>query len=126
MFDNGVLNGLLNNFSLSDDRKGQLFENLFITQLMYTLANTDHDYRLSTYRTDAGAEVDVILELDNHVYAIEIKSGQFSPSELSGFRSFKNYYGKKVNQIVVIPEEKNKVINDIEVMSWQAFLRRLS
>ena len=31
-FDNGVLNGLLENFIVSDDRKGMLFENLLFTQ----------------------------------------------------------------------------------------------
>lgn len=57
IFDNGVLNSLLQNFTLSEDRKGYLFENLIFNQLITSLSYSDYDFRLSSYRTDAGAEV---------------------------------------------------------------------
>ncbi|MFN8944024.1 MAG: ATP-binding protein [Pseudobdellovibrionaceae bacterium] len=125
IFDNGVLNSLLNNFNVSADRIGQLFENLFITQLMTSLKSADLEFRLSSYRTDAGAEVDVVLEVNNKIYAIEIKSGQFAKSSLGGLRSFKKFVGQQVECIVVVPDGQQKVIEDIQVMPWQSFLKSL-
>ncbi|MFN7906201.1 MAG: ATP-binding protein [Pseudobdellovibrionaceae bacterium] len=125
IFDNGVLNSLLNNFNVSADRIGQLFENLFITQLMTSLKSGDLEFRLSSYRTDAGAEVDVVLEVNNKIYAIEIKSGQFAKSSLGGLRSFKKFVGQQVECIVVVPDGQQKVIEDIQVMPWQNFLKSL-
>jgi predicted AAA+ superfamily ATPase len=125
IFDNGVLNSLLNNFNVSADRIGQLFENLFITQLMTSLKSADLEFRLSSYRTDAGAEVDVVLEVNNKIYAIEIKSGQFAKSSLGGLRSFKKFVGQQVECIIVVPDGQQKVIEDIQVMPWQSFLKSL-
>jgi hypothetical protein len=48
-----LLNALLNNFTIPDDRKGFLFENLFFNQLQTSLSYSDQDYRLSTYKTNA-------------------------------------------------------------------------
>lgn len=125
IFDNGVLNSLLNNYNPSSDRRGQLFENLFVTQLINSLKSSDLDFRVSSYRTDAGAEVDVILELENEIYAIEVKSAHFKNSELSGLKSFKDFVGKKVQSFVVIPGGPEKIIGDVHVMPWQDFLKRL-
>lgn len=125
IFDNGVLNALLGNFEASADRKGQLFENLFVTQLLTTLSNLEIDFRISHYRTAAGAEVDVMLELGSEIWAIEIKSGRFSPGELTGFASVEEYLGKKVRCIVVTLAEAGLVTKNYEVMHWQEFLRSL-
>lgn len=125
IFDNGVLNALLGNFNPSEDRKGQLFENLFVNQLATSLSYSDLDYRLSSYRTDAGAEVDIILEIENKIYAIEIKSGHFKNSELSGLLSFKKFVGQKVESFVVVPEGPQKKIEDIHILPWQKFLEML-
>lgn len=125
IFDNGVLNALLNNFNSSGDRKGQLFENLFFTQLANSLSYSDLDYRLSSYRTDAGAEVDIILEIEDRLIAIEVKSGYFKKSELSGLNSFKKYAGKKVELFVVIPDGESRVIEDVRILPWQQFLKFL-
>ncbi len=125
LFDNGVLNALLNNFNCSADRKGQLFENLFVMQLASSLQYSDLDYRLSSYRTDAGAEVDIILEVANKIYAIEIKTGAFKDSDLGGLKSFRKFVGKTVESFVVIPQGSSRVIDDIYVLPWQNFLKRL-
>ena len=125
VFDNGVLNSLLNNFEASADRKGQLFENLFTTQLMTTLSNLEIDYRVSYYRTAAGAEVDVMLELGKEILAIEVKSGRFTPSQIGGFASVQEYLGKKVRCIVVVADGTRLANKMYEVMPWQEFLKSL-
>lgn len=125
IFDNGVLNALLGNFTVSSDRKGQLFENMFINQLATSLSYSDLEYRLSSYRTDVGSEVDIILEVGNEIYAIEVKSGIFKKSELNGLTNFSKFVGKKVKTFVVIPEGPARVIDGIQVLPWQKFLQRL-
>ncbi len=124
-FDNGVLNGLLNNYNCSEDRLGYLFENLFFNQLSTSLNYDDRDYRLSTYRTSAGAEVDLILELEDKIFAIECKTGYVKKSNLGGFSSFEDFLGKKVRKIVVTPNDQERTFDSIEVMNWQKFLKRL-
>jgi predicted AAA+ superfamily ATPase len=121
-FDNGVLNGLLRNFAVSEDRKGVLFENLFFTQLLSALSYSDHDYRVSSYRTDAGAEVDVILEINGEIHAIEIKSGDFRKSDLGGFASFEGFIGKKVRKTVVTLASAPRNLGEIEARPWADFL----
>jgi predicted AAA+ superfamily ATPase len=125
LFDNGVLNAMLGNFQLSDDRKGFLFENLFFNQLATSLAASDFEFRLSSYRTSGGAEIDIILEMEGDVFAIEVKSGRFSKSALTGFASFEDYLGKRVKKFVVTIEPEHRIIDDIEVLGWQAFLKNL-
>ncbi len=125
LFDNGVLNALLNNFNCSADRKGQLFENLFVMQLSSSLRASGLDYRLSSYRTDSGAEVDVILEVEGKTYAIEIKSGAFKNSDLSGLKSFKKFFGKTVDSFVVLPDGNSRTVDDIQILPWQNFLKML-
>jgi predicted AAA+ superfamily ATPase len=125
LFDNGVLNALLGNFNVSTDRKGFLFENFFFGQLKASLAASKLDYRLSTYRTDGGAEVDFVLELGGKVYALELKAGAFGQGELGGFRSLREFLGKKIIPYVVIPEGRHRLMGEVEVLPWQALLEKL-
>ena len=88
-FDTGVLNGLLKNFTLSEDRRGFLFEHFIVNQVHTANFIMGEPARLSTYRTEAGSEVDLILEKDGDTLSLEIKSGtRVSPGDFSGLRSF--------------------------------------
>ncbi len=124
-FDNGVLNSLLSNFVASNDRKGMLFENLVFVQLINSLNYSEKEFRLSHYRTDAGSEVDIILELGREVIAIEVKSGAYKKTNLNGLTGFENFIGKKIRKILLTPEGRRTMIDDIEVMDWQSFLKDL-
>jgi predicted AAA+ superfamily ATPase len=124
-FDNGVLNSLLSNYTCSLDRRGVLFENFFFNQLSTSLSYSDLDYRLSTYRTDAGAEVDFVLELEGQVIAIEVKTGHFGKSDLGGFNSLERFLKKPLKKVVITDKFNSRKIEDIEVMPWQSFLESL-
>jgi predicted AAA+ superfamily ATPase len=63
LFDVGVLNGALGKFEVSADRSGALFEHLVLQLLHSELKSRDLDARISFYRTEAGAEVDFVVEL---------------------------------------------------------------
>ncbi|MDZ4678217.1 MAG: AAA family ATPase [Oligoflexia bacterium] len=124
-FDTGVVNAMLNNFMPSADRMGFLFETLVFNQLSTSLAYTDEDYRISSYRTEAGTEIDFILELGERLIAIEVKVGGYSDKDLRGFESFQSFVGKKeIEKIVLVPDkQRSQKTGDIRFLSWQDFLK---
>ena len=124
-FDTGVLNALLGNFVVSHDRKGQIFENFIVTQVIHGLAARDEiGVRLSTYRTEAGAEVDLVIERQNATYAVEIKASEnISESDLTGLKSFARYYGKPHIAVVAYMGSHRQQIQGIDILPWQEFLR---
>lgn len=125
-FDTGVLNGLLANFTASADRKGVLFEHLFFNQLIASAAAQDTELRISLYRTEHGAEVDFIVELEREVWAIELKaSTNVGTSDLRGFASFQKFYNKPHHRCVAYMGTVRKRIEDVEIYPWQELLKEL-
>ncbi len=125
-FDPGILNGLLNNFTASADRVGILFEHLLFSQLVHSAAAKDIDLRVSSYRTEHGAEVDFILEMGKETFAIEAKaSSHIGKVDLRGLRSFADYYGKRHRSFIAYLGNVRKVIEGIEVFPWQTLLKDL-
>ena len=55
------------------DRKRFLFEHLFYNQLVTSATNADTQIRISTYRTEHGAEVDLIAEINKKTLAELLK-----------------------------------------------------
>lgn len=94
-FDVGVLNGCLGNFDASADRIGNLFEHL-VLQCLWSIAHSnDIDLRISVYRTEAGAEVDFIIEKGGEVTALEVKATKnIGVRDVSGLESFRQFYKK--------------------------------
>lgn len=125
-FDTGVLNGLLGNFAPSPDRIGMLFEHFLFNQLVDGAAAKDVPLRISSYRTEHGAEVDFIVELGVQTIAIEAKaSANIGSSDVRGLRSFAEYYGKKHRACLVTLGSPRKTLNGIEVLPWQEFLQSI-
>ncbi len=125
-FDTGVLNGLLDNFRVSDDRKGGLFETLVFNQILVSASALRKSIKISSYRTENDAEVDFIVELDGDTWAIEVKASRnVGRSDLTGFTSFDASYKKKKRKIVVIPEGVDRGIGDVEVRSLVSLLRAM-
>jgi len=124
-FDTGVLNGLLKNFTPSDDRKGRLFETLIYQQLTAMIQNSvDDASRLSYYRTEHGAEVDFILETRGRLFAIEVKaSSNIGVSDLSGLESFGGFYGKSCHKIILYTGSRRRRLRDVEIFPWMEFFR---
>jgi predicted AAA+ superfamily ATPase len=132
-FDNGVLNGLLKNFTLSEDRRGFLFEHFVVNQIMTANSTLGEPARLSTYRTEFGSEVDLLIEKDNDVLALEIKSGaRLTTADSSGLKSFSSLRHRKGTRRFVLLYAGSRAYNEdsIEVLPWRqglsetlAFLR---
>ncbi len=126
-FDNGVLNGLLKNFTLSEDRKGFLFEHFMINQIITTHFIQGEPARLSTYRTEAGNEVDLLIEKDGDFMCVEIKSSRrLGSKDFSGLYGFADHYGKKHRFILLYDGNHAYQENFIEVLPWQKALKEIS
>lgn len=116
-FDVGVLNGAIDNFLVSSDRIGLLFEHLVLQLIISEAKACDETIRLSVYRTEAGAEVDFVLEKKGEVFAIEVKATKKVVStDLRGLKSFIDFYGKRCRPLVVYLGEQPLTVADIDVL----------
>lgn len=107
-FDVGVLNGVLGNFTVSPDRIGFLFEHLVIQCIRSTAQALDRDVRMSVFRTSNGAEVDLILEDNSELFAIEIKSTKkVMESDFRGLAVFSQFMGSKKYKSCVVSRDPN-------------------
>lgn len=125
-FDTGVLNGLLGNFNVSADRVGTLFEQLICAQIHHSANSRDKEVRLSSFRTEHGAEVDLIVETEKDLFAVEVKASKNTgTADLRGLKNFSDYYGKKHRSFIFYLGDHKKRIEDIEIMPWQEGIRAL-
>jgi predicted AAA+ superfamily ATPase len=123
-FDVGVRNGLVGSFDVSADRVGSLFEQLVFSQLTAGAAASDVDIRISSYRTEHGAEVDFIVELGRETWSLELKaSRQVNRSDLRGLRSFAEYRGKAHTPLVLYFGDQPRRVDGIDVLPWQQALQ---
>jgi uncharacterized protein len=125
-FDNGVLNGLLGSFGVSEDRIGMLFENLVASQLYHAAHAHGVSLRISSYRTEHGAEVDLIVERDGKVWAVELKASRnVGPSDLTGLKSFAEYFGEKHEAVVAYLGTTERKIGNVHVLPWWRVVKEL-
>ena len=78
LFDVGVRNAILglHRRPVSADQLGHLFEQWMILQVLYLNRAFKFDWRISSYRTEAGAEVDLVIEREDDIVGLEIKSSK--------------------------------------------------
>ena len=125
-FDTGVLNGTLGNFRASPERKGFLLEHLFFNQLIDTSSALNLPCRVSSFRTEHGAEVDFIVEVKGSTYAVEVKASRnVGKNDLRGFQSFGQIFGKPHTKIVAFLGEDQKQVGDVTIMPWQKALAQV-
>lgn len=119
-FDVGVLNGLLGNFEVSADRIGRLFEHLVCNQILHEAGAYDMELRVSTYRTEHGAEVDLIVEIGKELFAVEVKASRLvAPADLRGLQSFREYHGKNHRAWIVYMGTARRELSGVEIWPWQ-------
>jgi predicted AAA+ superfamily ATPase len=124
-FDVGVRNALLGiRRPLPATEKGKLFEHWIILQCMYWARARHLPWRFSAYRTDAGAEVDLVVDVGKRLLALEFKLGRsIAASQLGGLRSFASVAKKPVRSIVVYHGERaERLSHDVEAIPWRKFL----
>lgn len=125
-FDVGVVNGLLGNFQVSLDRIGWLFEHLVCTQILHSIRSLDREVRVSTFRTEHGAEVDLVLEETGKITALELKASRnVGSSDVRGLNRFGEYLGRKHRALILYLGTARKSIGPVDVLPWQEGLQEL-
>jgi uncharacterized protein len=93
-YDTGIRNALVNNFSPLNIRpdKGALFENFIISECIKSKSYQGKLYRFYFWRNKQKAEVDLIIETNEELFAVEIKhsSGRLSQAFLNRYPEAKS------------------------------------
>ena len=85
-----------------DPLRGNLFENLVVSEMMKRVKNADTGDELFFFRTSDGIEVDVLVRTDNGFRPVEIKSTMtYSVSLESGLRRFMALQPQSISPTVV-------------------------
>ncbi|MBI4365683.1 MAG: ATP-binding protein [Deltaproteobacteria bacterium] len=104
LFDVGVRNALLglHERPIPSTERGNLFEQWVLLQCLYWQRAHHRSWRISSYRSDTGLEVDIVIDTGDGLRAIECKSGAVvHPSDLRGLRSFADIAGRPLQHYVV-------------------------
>ncbi len=125
-FDVGVLNGLLGSFEVGQDRKGALFEQLFLSQLFASAAAADVALSVWSFRTRGGLEIDFLVEVDGKKYAIEVNSGRsILTADLKGLLASQKYLGKSWEYCLAYTGESERLVEGVHVRPWQTQLKKM-
>lgn len=116
-FDPGVLNSLLGSYKITADRRGLLFETLAICSIRNLLLSRAASFRMSTYRSTGGAEVDLILDVAGTEFAIEIKASKnVGVSDLKGIKSFSEISNNNPVKIIIYLGDYARKMEDVAIL----------
>lgn len=125
LFDTGVTNALNRRLTAGVDpvTRGRLFEQWLVLECRRLLDYARSEARLFFWRTNTGAEVDLLVEKHGKLRAaVEIKSGRsLSGSDLSGLRAFAAE-NPGVPCFVVTPTAEPHRMGEVLVTNWRDFL----
>jgi len=125
-FDTGVTNALAHTLTdqLNPKIIGRRFEQFVICQLMAFIHYRRLDIQLYYWRTNHGAEVDVLLCEGNRIIcALEIKSAKnIADENLAGLRSFQEDNPGVPAYVLGNDQHRRLLERDIAVMNWNDFI----
>jgi len=125
-FDTGVTNALAHTLSeqLNPQIRGRRFEQFVICQIMAFIDYKRLDIQPYYWRTNHGAEVDVLLCKGNKiVYALEIKSSKNIAGErLTGLKSFLEDNSDVPAYVLCADQNRRLLDNNITVLNWNDFI----
>jgi predicted AAA+ superfamily ATPase len=128
-FDVGVRNALLGLHTQppTQTEYGGVFEQWFILQCIGYIRAHRKPWRWYAYRTDTGAEVDLILDIGTRLIAIEIKWGEsVSARACLGLKSFMRVADKPVQAFIVGRWPHRQCFDEaIAAVPYQEFLREV-
>ncbi len=128
-FDTGVTNVLSHTLSEPMDPRtvGRRFEQFVISQIATAIHYRGADLELYYWRTNHGAEVDLLICEGNRIrWAIEIKaSQQISMETLSGLRSFMEDNPDVPAYVLGRDQKRRKLKNNATIMNWHDFIAEM-
>jgi predicted AAA+ superfamily ATPase len=101
-------------------RRGASFEGLAIEQLCATALQRFIRPGFFHWRTQAGAEVDLLIVAGRRTYAVEIKLGAaVDPRSLAGLRQCMADLGLKRGYVVTTGDEQREIGRGITIVPWK-------
>lgn len=127
LFDLGVINSLCGRLQVVPERGtklyGRLFEQFIMLELKRLLSYHEKEWSIYYWRTTHGAEVDLVIETDHNLWAIEIKSGaSIRTAELSGLAAFLNDY-PGARAVCVGDMERPYNLGNVTCLPWRDFFQ---
>lgn len=128
LFDNGVTNALCGRLTteLEPALRGRLFEQFMVQETFRRLDYRGDDQRIYYWRTNHGAEVDLVIESAGRaVLAAEFKSrSSIDGADLTGLRSFQeDNPGTECVVVCTAPEPWR--LGVAQVLPWRTYLKKL-
>lgn len=128
LFDLGVTNAVNRHLNDPPDRflRGRLFEQFLILETHRLLKYRHSEARIYYWRTNIGAEVDLVIERHGKLAAaFEIKAKKIvGGNDFSGLRSF-GQDNPKVPCFLICEAEEPYRERGVEVLPWLAYIKRL-
>ncbi len=128
-FDLGVRNALLglHQSKASPTERGSLFEQWIGLQILQFASEEHKPWKLSSFRTDVGLEVDWIVEAPKKIYAVECKSGKnVSAGDFKAMEVFETFALKPVEKIVVYGgQTSQKYSSNAAIYPFEIFLSKM-
>ena len=131
-FDIGVRNALLgiHRRPLTPDQKGPAFEQWLILQIIYLNRALRKGWDFSSYRTNAGAEVDLVVEREKDILGLEIKSGRnVSRADGRGLISLEQIIGryKPLRKWIAYAGDRRQLFdNGVQALPYREALEELA
>ncbi|MCK4390906.1 MAG: ATP-binding protein [Desulfobacterales bacterium] len=123
LFDIGVINAVNGRTSVSSVRGstvyGMLFEHFVILETYRLISYAEKPFRIFHWRSSHGAEVDLVVEATDTLWAVEIKSSAIVKSgDLKGLRSFMGDY-PNAKPLCVSTCDRPYMAGGIPVIPWK-------
>ncbi|MBI2453512.1 ATP-binding protein [Candidatus Peregrinibacteria bacterium] len=129
-FDTGVVRALTQKLTVPLNPHtfefGKAFEHFFVLEIMREAHYQKKDYTFSFYRTNSGAEVDLIIETPfGKTFALEIKAAEnITSSHLTGLKSFLEICPDAKLYCACL-EPHRRTIGNVTVLPWQEALEEI-
>lgn len=128
LFDTGVTNAINRRLTAGIDPalRGRLFEQFMICEVSRCINYALSEARMFYWRTNNGAEVDLLIEKHGKLSAaVEIKYGPtVSGADCSGLRSFHDDY-PETPRFVVCTGRNSYDLNGVTILPWRELFERL-
>lgn len=130
LFDIGIINTftkrLLSEPIPGTELYGKLFEHFIILELTRLIHYCRRPIKISYLRIHSGLEIDLILEEQDNLFAIEIKSTSLPrTSDVKNLINFKKEYPKAKLYLVCMTPHPYK-IKEVQILPWKDFFSELN